>query len=119
MEFITILKELVNSVHGGIAGTIMANDGIAIQNYAKDQAIDDMDAVGVEYSRVIKETKNASYMLKLGEVEEISVLAGGSAIIMRLINQDYFMAIVIGQGGNIGKAKYLLKRAVIDVRKEF
>ncbi|MBI3398048.1 MAG: hypothetical protein HY026_02270 [Deltaproteobacteria bacterium] len=119
MGFLEILKELVDKAPGGVAGTIMAKDGIAIQNYIKGSAAYDMDALGVEYARILSEAKNASSMLALGNVEEMSVSAEGSMIVMRLINQDYFMAIVLGPGENLGKARYLLKRAVASVRKEF
>jgi len=119
MGFLEILKDMVDNVKGGVAGTVMAKDGIAIQNYVKDKAAYDMDSVGVEYSRILEETKNASSMLKLGEVDELSVTAEGSTVIMRLINKDYFIAIVLGPEGNFGKARYYLKRAAAGVRKEF
>jgi|GEM_PF-1134928 len=119
MGFLEILKEMVDNVKGGVAGTVMAKDGIAIQNYVKDKAAYDVDSVGVEYGRILEETKNASSMLKLGEVEELSVAAEGSTVIMRLINKDYFIAIVLGPGGNFGKARYYLKRAAAGVIKEF
>ena len=118
MGFLEILKEMVDNVKGGIAATIMAKDGIAIQNYVKDKAAYDMDSLGVEYTRLLEETKNASSMLKLGEVEEMTVSAEGSTIIMRLINKDYFIAIVLGSGGNFGKARYYLKRAMVSAKKE-
>ena len=118
MGFLEILKQLVDGVKGGIAGTIMGKDGIAIQNYVKDSTAYDVDSLGVEYARILEETKNASSMLKLGEVEELSVSAGGSTIIMRLINKDYFIAIALGSGGNFGKARYYLKKAVASAKKE-
>ncbi len=118
MGFLEILKQAVDNVKGGIAGTIMAKDGIAIQNYVKDKAAYDMDSVGVEYGRILEATKNASSMLKLGEVEELSIAAEGSTVIIRLIDKDYFIAIVLGPEGNFGKARYYLKRAAAGVRKE-
>lgn len=119
MGFLEILKELIDNVNGGIAGTIMAKDGIAIQNYVKGNAAYDIDTLGVEYARILGETKKASSALSLGEVEEMTVSAAGFTIVMRLINQDYFMAIILGSTGNMGKARYLLKKAVAGARKEF
>ncbi|HAG50394.1 MAG: hypothetical protein A2X87_02370 [Deltaproteobacteria bacterium GWC2_42_51] len=118
MGFLDILKELVDNIHGGVAGTIMAKDGIAIQNYVKEQPNWDMESLGVEYARILAETKNTSSMLKLGELEEVVISTIASTIIMRLINQDYFMGLVLDSRRNIGKAKYLLKRAVASARKE-
>lgn len=118
MGFLEILKQAVDNVKGGIAATIMAKDGIALQNYVKESGAYDMDSLGVEYGRILEEAKNASSLLKLGEVEELSVSAQGTTIIMRLVNKDYFIAIVLGSGGNAGKARYYLKRAAAGVRKE-
>ena len=119
MSFQDILKGTVDSIKGGVAGTIMARDGIAIQNYVKDGSACDMDSLGVEYARILEEAKKVSSSLKLGDVEEMTVSAKDSTIVMRLINKDYFIAIVFGAGGNLGKAKYFLKRAAIKARKEF
>ena len=58
-------------------------------------------------------------MFKLGDMEEMTVSAKDSTIVMRLINKDYFIAIVFGAGGTLGKARYFLKRAAIKARKEF
>ncbi len=118
MAFLDILKEVVDKADGAMAGTIMAKDGIAIENYVKEGAYD-IDSVAVEYARILNETRNASSMLKLGEVEEVSISAEGSTVIMRLINQDHFMAIVVGFHKNLGKARYYLKRGVARARKEF
>ncbi|MBI5328390.1 MAG: roadblock/LC7 domain-containing protein [Deltaproteobacteria bacterium] len=119
MGFPEILKEMVDNAKGGMAATIMAKDGMAIQNYVKDKSDYDVDSLGVEYARILEETKNACSMLKLGEVEELSVSAEDSTIITRLINKDYFIAIVLDSGGNFGKARYYLKKAAAGARKEF
>jgi predicted regulator of Ras-like GTPase activity (Roadblock/LC7/MglB family) len=119
MDFSDVLKRLVDNVKGGMAGTIMAKDGIAIHNYVKDKAACDIDSLGAEYARILEETKNVSATLKLGEIEELSIMAKGSTVIMRLINQDYFITLVLGSNGSFGKARYLVKRAVSAIRKEF
>lgn len=118
MGFLEILKHAVDNVKGGIAATIMAKDGIALQNYVKESGAYDMDSLGVEYGRILEEAKNASSLLKLGEVEELSVAAEGTTIIIRLVNKDYFIAIVLAAGGNTGKARYYLKKAAVSVKKE-
>lgn len=117
MGFLEILKEMVDNVKGGVAATIMAKDGIPIQNYIKEAGYD-VDSLGAEYARILQETKNAASQLKLGEVEELSVAAMGSTVIMRLINGDYFMAVVLAPEAVTGKARYYLKRAAAKAKKE-
>jgi predicted regulator of Ras-like GTPase activity (Roadblock/LC7/MglB family) len=39
-------------------------------------------------------------------------------ILFRLINADYFAALVLEPGVNIGKGRYMLRRAVTNLREE-
>ncbi len=94
---------------GGVAGTIMGKDGIAIQNYIRDGDVYDVEGVVIEYIKVLDEIRKATNILKLGEVEEISIKAIDMVILFRLINADYFAALVLEPGVNIGKGRYMLE----------
>ncbi len=104
---------------GGIAGTVMGKDGIAVQSYVRISDSYDIETVGIEYVKIVDEIRRVSNMLHLGEVEEISIKANDTAVLFRIINAEYFAAIVLELKGNIGKAKYMLRRAVNLLRKEF
>ncbi|MCP3676629.1 MAG: roadblock/LC7 domain-containing protein [Deltaproteobacteria bacterium] len=117
MSFREITKRMVED-GGGVAGTIMGKDGIAIQNYIRDGDVYDVEGVVIEYIKVLDEIRKATNMLKLGEVEEISIKAIDMVILFRLINADYFAALVLEPGVNIGKGRYMLRRAVTNLREE-
>ncbi|MEE8185699.1 MAG: roadblock/LC7 domain-containing protein [Thermodesulfobacteriota bacterium] len=104
---------------GGIAGTVMGKDGIAVQSYVRISDSYDIETVGIEYVKIVDEIRRVSSMLHLGEVEEISIKANDTAVLFRIINAEYFAAIVLELKENIGKAKYMLRRAVNLLRKEF
>ncbi|MBI5287030.1 MAG: roadblock/LC7 domain-containing protein [Deltaproteobacteria bacterium] len=119
MDFGEVIRQMVEGVEGGVAGTIMGRDGIAIQDYVREGMDYDVEAVGVEYGKVIEEIKRVAGTLNLGEVEEISIAGQGFTVTIRFINRDYFAILVVNNRRNLGKARYLLKKAVTKVRKEF
>lgn len=110
MSFLDVLKELVDGVDGGLAATIMGMDGIAVEQYIKAGGCD-VETVGVEYGKVIEEIKNASTLLNLGTVQEVMVATASSDLLLRMSTPEYYIAFVLGHNSNIGKARYLARRA--------
>jgi len=117
LSFREITKKMVED-GGGIAGTVMGKDGIAVQNYIRGGDSYDVEGVVIEYIKVLEEIRKASTLLKLGEVEEISIKAIDMVILFRLINSDYFAALVLEPRVNVGKARYMLRKAVTLLREE-
>lgn len=117
MSFLEILKEMVDSVEGGVAATVMGMDGLAVQQYISVGEYD-VETVGVEYGKVIDEIKSASTLLNLGEIEEIMVTTKGKDVLLRMLAPEYYIAFVVNHDANLGKARYLLRRASIKARKE-
>lgn len=110
MSFLEVLKELVEGVEGAYAATIMGMDGIAVEQYIKEGGYD-VETVGVEYGKVIEEIKNASTLLNLGTVEEVMVATATSDILLRMATPEYYIAFVLAHNSNIGKARYLARKA--------
>lgn len=117
MSFIDVLKELVEGIEGAAAATIMGMDGIAIEQYMKAGGYD-VETVGVEYGKVIEEIKNASGLLNLGNVEEVMVATQTSDILLRMVTPEYYIAFVLGHNSNIGKARYLARKAAERTAEE-
>lgn len=117
MPFIGTLSELVDGVDGGVAATLMGIDGISVQQYIKAGGCD-VETVGVEYGKVIDEIRKASSLLDLGSVEEVLVATAASDLLLRMVTQEYYIAFVLGHDSNIGKARYLLRRAADKAMEE-
>ena len=118
MVFKEILKDVVESVEGGIGAVIMGYDGIPIDEYVKDVAPFDIQLLAVEYTSVLKEVRRTIELLNTGEMEEISIITGLSRVIARAINSEFFVVLVLDSDGNYGKGRYLLKRDVVKLRDE-
>lgn len=118
MDFLEILKETVEKVDGAVSAMIMASDGIAVQEYVSEKLID-LTGLGAEASAMIRDIGFAAENLKLGEAREFSIISDTCGIIMRKINDDYYLSLVIKPEGNYGKGRYVLKTAVPKLEGEF
>ncbi len=107
--FKEILKDLVDRTDGGVAGLLMASDGIAIDQYSKGDGPFDIESVGMEYSVVIKGIQRAAEMLDTGATSEISVKTERLTTVIRMLSDEYFVALTVAPGGNVGKARFLLR----------
>jgi len=108
--FSEILQRIVEETGGGIGAVLMGYDGIAIDQYfAPDEELD-LHMVVVEYSNVLKEIRKTADILSLGDMEEISIRTDRFIIVIRILNDEYFVAMVIDRDGNFGKGRYLMTR---------
>jgi len=107
--FKEMLQNLVDRTEGGVAGLLMASDGIAIDQYSKVDGPFDIESVGMEYSVVLKGVQRAAEMLDTGTTSEVSVKTERLTTVVRMLTEEYFVALTLEPGGNIGKARYLLR----------
>jgi predicted regulator of Ras-like GTPase activity (Roadblock/LC7/MglB family) len=107
--FKSILREVVENADGAVASILMGFDGITVDSYASDGSGVDMETVGSEYSQVLMQIRQAAQMLDMGSTSEVAIQAENMTTLMRLLNEEYFIAVTMRPQGNIGKARYLLR----------
>ena len=107
--FKEILQDLVDRTDGGVAGLLIASDGIAIDQYSRGEGPFDVESVGMEYSVVLKGIQRAAEMLDTGATKEVSVQTERLTTVVRMLSDEYFVALAVEPGGNVGKARYLLR----------
>ena len=118
MNFSEALKETVEKVDGAVAAMIIASDGIPVDEYVSAKLID-LTGLGAEASAMIRDIGYAAENLGLGEAREFSIISDMCGIIMRKINNDYYLALVIKPEGNYGKGRFVLKNMVPKIENEF
>jgi predicted regulator of Ras-like GTPase activity (Roadblock/LC7/MglB family) len=107
--FKSILREVVENADGAVASILMGFDGITVDSYASDGSGVDMETVGSEYSQVLMQIRQAAQMLDMGSTSEVAIQAENMTTLMRLLNEEYFIAVTMRPQGNIGKARFLLR----------
>jgi predicted regulator of Ras-like GTPase activity (Roadblock/LC7/MglB family) len=118
MSFSEVLKETVAKVDGAVSAIIIGTDGIPVQEYLEEKLVD-LAGLSAESSAMIKDISLAADNLGLGEAKEFSIISDKCGIIMRKINQDYYLALIIKPDGNYGKGRFVLKTAVPKLVDEF
>lgn len=111
--FEDVLKDAVHRTEGGIAALVMGFDGIAVESYLREDAKMplEVETVGMEFSVILKEIKKAAQLLDAGSAREVSIQAEKLTTVIRMLNDDYFVAMAIEPSGNHGKARWLLRQS--------
>jgi predicted regulator of Ras-like GTPase activity (Roadblock/LC7/MglB family) len=118
MSFLELLKDTVEKVDGAVSAMIVGTDGMSVQEYASEKLVD-LTGLSAEASQMIKDINLAADNLGLGSAREFSIISDRCGIIMRKINNDYYLALVIRPEGNYGKGRFILKTAIPKLEDEF
>jgi len=113
-----MLNGIVLSVDGTMAALVMAYDGIAIDEVTALHSELDMQLLSVEYAAVLKEIKRAVNVIKMGDLEEVLITTSRTSVLVRILNDDIFAAIILNINGNVGKARYMLKLKSFEILQE-
>ena len=118
MSFADILKDVVNGTEGALGALVVGVDGIPVEEYSVSRDID-LQSMTVEYSTLLKEIEKGSQSAQLGTTKEVTVIADKAMIMLRRLNEEYFMVLIIRPDGNFGKGRFLLRMSVPKLLKEF
>jgi len=118
--FQEILKDVVDRTEGGIAGVVMGFDGITVDSYLNEASghLLEVETVGMEYSVILKEIRKAAEMLDAGAAKEVAIQAERLTTVIRLINDEYFVALAMKPEGNFGKARFLLRTSASKLAQD-
>lgn len=118
MIFEEVLKDIAQGTTGVQGAVIMGMDGIAIGEHIVDPSCS-IQTVGIEYASAIKSIQKASESLSAGKVQEVLINTQSSLFILRLITDDYFIALALAPEANYGRARYLIRISVPKLAGEF
>jgi len=103
------LKKVVDNVDGGVGSLIMGLDGIAVETYVREGQKVDINTIGMEFSFILTQVKKAAEILEIGKVQEISVKAESLILVIRMLDDDYFLGVALTADGNFGKCRFLMR----------
>jgi predicted regulator of Ras-like GTPase activity (Roadblock/LC7/MglB family) len=114
MGFSEQLQQIVASVDGAIACSVMGFDGIAVETVQSKKAEGaaaalELNSAWVEYANVLSQVKATAETLKTGKVSELSVNTEKVITLMRMVTPDYFLVLGLLPSGNYGKGRYVLR----------
>jgi predicted regulator of Ras-like GTPase activity (Roadblock/LC7/MglB family) len=123
MSFRQVLRTIVEECGGGLGAVLMGGDGIPIDEYVTERVPDgplaeDIGSAGVEFSRILDEIRKAADALGAGSVSETVVSLARMNLVFRPVDGETFLALVMSPDGNLGKARYLIRRHLLAIKQE-
>lgn len=115
--FKAALKKIVDETPSGVGVVLMGYDGIAIDQHFIDTDDIDLQLVAIEYSNVVKEIRHTAEVLGTGALQEVTIKTGRYYVIIHALTDEYFIALTLRRDGNLGKARYLLRRDASELRQ--
>jgi len=119
MSFAPLLREIVEGCGAGIAAALMGNDGIAIEEVCVVSAgplADGVEIAGTEFGRILEEIRKASDAIGGGSVGETTVILSQVILIFRTVDDETFLVLALHPDGNLGKARYLIRKQLPALR---
>ena len=123
MSFEPTLQKMIDGCSGAIGIALMGSDGIAVAELqAPDPDLSVLDgevgAAGIEFGRILDEVRKASDALSGGRLEEVVVGLARFTLVFRAVDDELFLVVALAVGGNLGKARFLMRRHLLELREQ-
>lgn len=125
MTFGRILQTIVDECGGGFGAALMGLDGIAIDQvgpsagpHAEDPLEGDVTNAGIEFGRILTDVTKASDSLGTGQMRETVLSLDRLSLIFHTVEDDLVLVLALHPDGNLGKARYLIRRSLVGIRAE-
>lgn len=125
MSFETTLQSIVDECGGGYSAALMGLDGIPIsqvrstrEESPSDPLDGDVSVAGIEFGRIFAEMAKASDALGTGGVRESVILLDRVSLVFHAIEDDIVLVLALRPDGNLGKARYLIRRNLMAIRAD-
>jgi predicted regulator of Ras-like GTPase activity (Roadblock/LC7/MglB family) len=118
--FHDFLQRIIESTDGSIGALIMGTDGIAVEKVLGEAGKDaNLDVAAAEFTSLVRGAQRSGRDLGLGGLRELVVTLDDLIVVMRLLNRDYFVVLALSSAGNLGRGRFELRKAELQLAKEF
>lgn len=118
MSFADVLARVCAHVGGAAGAVVIAEDGIVVERHAVDPALD-LELASVEFMSAAREMRRATESTEAGGLESMTVKNGGRATLLQGIGPGYYLLLLMGPSGVLGRGRYELRRAALELAGEF
>ncbi|HVF28357.1 MAG TPA: roadblock/LC7 domain-containing protein [Pyrinomonadaceae bacterium] len=114
------LERIVERTEGSLGALIMGTDGIAVEKALLPEGSDaNIDVAATEVTSLVRNAQRAGHDIGLGGLREFVITFETMTIIARLFTRDYFVLLALNAHGNIGRGRFELRKAELDLAREF
>ena len=121
MTFDDILDKIVEP-SGALGAALMGSDGIPIAQVegasTSGSTEDQVSVLSVEFGRILAECQKVAASTGAGQLEEIQVQMAELTAIVRHVDEDTYLVVVIGRDAIPGRARFDIRRHLVDLRAQ-
>jgi predicted regulator of Ras-like GTPase activity (Roadblock/LC7/MglB family) len=121
LGFADVLAKIVSRVEGGAGAVILGIDGIPIERYIVSDLdpLLDFDLAATELTNLLRRSMRTASDTNLGQLHEVIVVTEHVTFLLRPITSEYFLLLVLVSNGNVGRARFELRKAQLALKGEF
>src|SRR5262245_6096113 len=120
LSFSDTLAHMLSRIEGGVAAIILGIDGIPIERHtAEPLSLLDIDSVATEFTTLLRRSARTASDTGLGELREMMLATEEMTFLLRPITPDYFLLLAVNRGGNVGRARFELRKTQLALEAEF
>lgn len=117
--FVERLEALLARVDGAHSASLVAADGIPVESaFAQDAITLDIESVAAELMSQVRSITQNHQELEVGPVRHVSVTTERVTLMVSAVTQEYFLLLVLPPHENAGRARFELRRAVLNFEED-
>ena len=114
------LQSIVEKTEGSLGALIMGADGLAVEKvFLSDGSDANLDVAATELTSLVRSANRSGDDLGLGNLRELMLILDSVTFIARLFNREYFLVLAVKPEGNLGRGRYEMRKAELELAKEF
>jgi predicted regulator of Ras-like GTPase activity (Roadblock/LC7/MglB family) len=118
--FKEMLETIIERTEGSLGALIMGTDGIAVEKVLGEAGAEaNLDVAAAEFTSLVRSTQRAGNDTGLGGLREMVISLENAILAIRLLSRDYFVVLAMSPNGNVGRARFELRKAELQLAKEF
>jgi len=110
MVFTERLQKVLQTVEGSRAIAVIGRDGIAVERLALAEE-PNLDLATAQFTDIAKKVQIANQELEAGGLREMIQRTDRYIVILTSITPEYFLMMILGEDGSLGRARYELRKA--------
>jgi predicted regulator of Ras-like GTPase activity (Roadblock/LC7/MglB family) len=115
--FLERLGNISARIEGAIALSLVDRDGIPVESVSSSADLD-LDAVAAELITQVRAISAQQQELSVGEVQQFTVVAERMSFVVSYVASGYYLLLALTPSGNLGRARFELRRAQLSLEDE-
>ncbi len=111
------LEDVAGRIDGTLALSLIAKDGIAVETFTREESLD-LELLAAELMSQVRAVDQNHQELSVGQVQHFSVMTDRFILMIGSLTEDYFLLLVLKAGSSSGRARFELRRAVLQFEED-